>query len=284
MPYLFAAFRGNGEDGLYLSWSRDGYLWTPLNGDRPMLRPCVGESRLMRDPSLALGPDGTFHLVWTTAWSGKTLGHASSNDLIHWSEQRAVGVMLHEPHAENVWAPELFHDRRKAEWLLLWSTTITGRFPDEADMSHHNHRIYASTTKDFETFTPARLFFEPGFNVIDAALLEAGGRYYLFVKDERLKPAKKHLFIAESDRVEGPYHEISEPITGDWVEGPSPIKIGDDYFCYFDRYRDNVYGAIVSRDLKHWTDVTDRVRFPQGYRHGSCVEVSKAVLERLLSL
>ena len=43
----------------------------------------------MRDPSIAQGGDGTYHLVFTSAWKGtKTFGYASSKDLIHWSEQK----------------------------------------------------------------------------------------------------------------------------------------------------------------------------------------------------
>src|SRR5688572_16993225 len=63
---VFSFFRNNGEDGLYLATSEDGLNWKALNGDRPLLKPEVGESRLMRDPSITRGPDGTFHMVWTT--------------------------------------------------------------------------------------------------------------------------------------------------------------------------------------------------------------------------
>ena len=33
------------------------------------MKPEVG-GKLMRDPSIARGKDGTFHLVWTTNWKG----------------------------------------------------------------------------------------------------------------------------------------------------------------------------------------------------------------------
>ena len=91
--YLFSYFIGNGEDGLHLAWSRDGYRWEALNEGRSFLAPKVGESKLMRDPCLLRGPDGTFHMVWTTSWNGKTIGYASSSDLVHWSEQQAIPVM-----------------------------------------------------------------------------------------------------------------------------------------------------------------------------------------------
>ena len=54
---FFASFRGNGEDGLHLSYSKDGYEWTTLNNDKTFLKPTVGESVLMRDPCVIYGPD-----------------------------------------------------------------------------------------------------------------------------------------------------------------------------------------------------------------------------------
>ncbi|HVK02594.1 MAG TPA: hypothetical protein VM490_03920, partial [Armatimonadaceae bacterium] len=110
--YLFSYFVGNGEDGLHLAWSADGYRWEPLNGGRSYLTPTVGESKLMRDPHLLRAPDGTFHLVWTTAWEGRTIGYASSKDLVNWSPQKAIPVMAHEPEARNCWAPETAYDQK----------------------------------------------------------------------------------------------------------------------------------------------------------------------------
>jgi len=95
--YLFSYFIGNGEDGLHLLWSRDSLAWETLGGGKSYLKPEVGESRLMRDPCVIQGPDGTFRMVWTTSWNGKTIGYASSRDLINWSEQKAIPVMAHEP-------------------------------------------------------------------------------------------------------------------------------------------------------------------------------------------
>lgn len=39
----------------------------------------------MRDPCLAEGPDGTFHLVWSSGWTaekGKIIGYAHSKNLL----------------------------------------------------------------------------------------------------------------------------------------------------------------------------------------------------------
>ena len=281
--YLFSYFVRNGEDGLHLAWSRDGYKWEALNGGKSYLQPAVGESKLMRDPCLLLGADGTFHLVWTTAWEGKTIGYASSKDLIHWSEQKAIPVMAHEPEARNCWAPEIAYDNKRQQFIIFWATTIRGKFPETAGQSEndYNHRIYCTTTKDFVSFTPTRLFYDPGFSVIDATLLRANGLFYLIVKDETRNPPKKHLRMASSDDIEGPFTDLSPPFTRDWVEGPTAIKIGENYIVYYDVYRDKRYAASRSRDLKTWEDVTAQMTFVPGMRHGTVIAVTDDVVARL---
>ncbi len=126
---LFSFFRNNGEDGLHLATSTNGLQWTELAAPGgSFLEPKVG-GKLMRDPCLRLGPDGTFHLVWTTSWGKPTvIGLAHSRDLVHWSEQQAVPVMEQEPAAQNAWAPELFYDDATGQWLIFWASTVPGRF------------------------------------------------------------------------------------------------------------------------------------------------------------
>src|SRR5262249_40768357 len=79
--YLFAYFKNNGEDGLHLAWSGDGLKWQALNNDMPFIAPAVGSQKLMRDPHVLQGPDGVFHMVWTTGWEGRDIGIAHSKDL-----------------------------------------------------------------------------------------------------------------------------------------------------------------------------------------------------------
>src|SRR5262249_15688126 len=111
--YLFAYFKNNGEDGLHLAYSHDGLKWNALNEDKPYLTPVGGSQRLMRDPCVIQGPDGVFHMVWTTGWRGQDIGVAHSKDLIRWSDQKPIPVMAHEPTAINCWAPEIFYDEER---------------------------------------------------------------------------------------------------------------------------------------------------------------------------
>jgi len=47
---------------------------------------------------------------------------------------------------------------------------------------------------------------------------------------------------------------------------------------YFDKYRDHEMGALSSHDLISWTDISDKVSFPEGARHGKVFRVSGEVL------
>jgi len=288
--YLFTYFTKNGQDGLHLAWSRDGYRWKALNGGKSYLAPEVGRSKLMRDPCVACGPDGTYHMVWTSGWNENDIGHASTRDFIHWSAQQEIPVMAHEPEVRNSWAPEVIYDAKRGRYLIFWASAIRGRFPEtEAGTGKdYNNRIYCTTTKDFVAFEPTRLFYEPGVTVIDATILPAEGRFQLIVKDETLVPPRKNLRIASSGSLEGPYTDLSAPFTpeGVWVEGPTAIKIGGEYLVYFDVYMKKHYGAMRSRDLKTWEDVTDRMSFPfegtpDRMRHGTVIAVPAAVIEKL---
>ena len=286
--YLFSFFREpNGQGGLQLAMSPDGLKWTeikPPHGSSGFIKPGVG-GKLMRDPSLQLGPDGIFRLVWTTSWGRPPVfGYASSRDLIHWSEQRAIPVMEGDPAAKNVWAPELFYDAVRAQWLIFWATTIPGRFPETESSGDGNHRIYCVTTKDFQTFSQTKLFYDGGFNVIDAMILPALGKYYLVVKDETKNPVKKHIRLAVSEHAEGPYSKAGPAISGDWVEGPSGIQIGNEYYIYFDHYGNpKYYGGIKSTDMEHWQEVSAAMSFPKGFRHGTVLRVPAAVVKHLSS-
>jgi beta-xylosidase len=241
----------------------------------------------MRDPHVLQGPDGTFHMVWTTGWTSNGLGYANSKDLIQWSPQQLIQVMDQEPTTRNVWAPELFYLAYKKAFLLFWASTIPGRFSETAESGDkgYNHRIYATTTTDFKSFSPTRLFYDNGFNVIDATIVQGDDRFLMFLKDETRNPPKKNLRIATSSKADGPFGPSSVPITGNyWAEGPTAIKLGNTWHVYFDRYVEHRYGLITSTDLKSWTDESDKVKFPKDHRHGTVFKVTSKVFQALREL
>ncbi|WP_062542138.1 glycoside hydrolase family 43 protein [Rufibacter tibetensis] len=281
--YLFSYFKGNG-DGLHLAYSLDGYQWQALKNDSIFLKPTAGKDKLMRDPCIIRGGDGKFHMVWTVSWNEKGIGYSSSEDLLHWSEQKFVPVMAHEPKARNTWAPEITYDNRTKEYMIYWATTITGLYPEtqsEKDAGY-NHRMYYTTTKDFKSFSPTKLLYEPGFNVIDATIVQDGKRYVMFLKDETREPAQKNLKVAYSKKLTGPYTAAGAPITGKyWAEGPTTLRLGNKWIVYFDKYTEHAMGAVQSEDLKNWEDISDKISFPKGMRHGTIFKVTTAEFKKL---
>jgi hypothetical protein len=281
--FLFSYFKGNG-DGLHLAYSTDGYHWKALKNDAVFLEPNAGKDKLMRDPCIIRGGDGKFHMVWTVSWNEKGIGYASSNDLLNWSEQQFIPVMEHEPDARNTWAPEITYDQQADEYMIYWATTIKGLYPETQSQKDdaYNHRMYYTTTKDFKTFSDTKLLYEPGFNVIDATIVKEQDRFIMFLKDETREPARKNIRIAESRKLNGPYSQAGEPITGDyWAEGPTTLRLGADWIVYFDKYTAHKMGAVQSNDLQHWKDISDQISFPEGMRHGSIFKVSRAEFEKL---
>jgi len=283
--YLFSYFINNGQDGLHLAWSEDGLCWKALNNNQSFLKPIVGNDKLMRDPCIIQTPDKLFHMVWTVSWGEKGIGYARSTDLVHWSEQQYIPVMEHENKAMNCWAPEIFYDEGKEEFMIFWSTTIPGRFPetDGSGDGKNNHRMYYVTTRDMEHFSETKLLYDPGFNSIDGTLLRHRDRYLMFLKDETKRPvAKKNIRIATASDPTGPWSPASEPIYDkDWAEGPTIARVGEQWILYFDRYTAERFGALATSDLEHWDDISAQLSFPEGTRHGTILKVSRATLENL---
>jgi hypothetical protein len=277
--YLFASFDADDQHSLHFRYSTDGYHWTNVPGT--FLNAGSGSGRVLRDPSCVRGPDGTFHLVWTAGWRrNQDFGYASSKDLLHWSEPKFIPVMTNEPATVNVWAPELFYDAPRQQFIIAWASTIPGRFPDQLEPRDNNQRLYCTTTRDFKTFTPTKLFFNPGFSVIDGFILQDGARYVLVFKDNT-RPVRA-VRVAFGDNPLGPWRGVSEPFTDKFTEGPCALKIGDDWLIYFDAYQDRYYGAVKTRDFKTFVDATDLVSFPEGHKHGTALRVPRGILDGLL--
>lgn len=285
--FLFAYFTGNGEDGLHFAHSTDGIKWVPLKQGKSFLTPAAGKAKLMRDPSIVQGPDGTFHMVWTCGWWEQQIGYANSRDLIHWSEQKTVPLMENEPGTKNCWAPELFFDSKTKRFIIFWASTVPGKHNAVATSENEkglNHRIYFTTTANFVTFEPSAMFYDPGFSTIDAAIIKLNRKHYMFIKNENSNPPEKNIRVVTSKQAAGPYStNVSGPITGNyWAEGPSPLKVGKFCYVYFDKYRDHIYGAVRSKDMKTWEDISEKVSFPKGMRHGTAFKVSEEIIKKLM--
>lgn len=279
--YVSSSFHEPANEGLRFIYSRDGLHWDSIPGT--WLTPTLGDS-ILRDPSVWHGPDGTYHLVWTIAWKGDTgIGYSSSRDLIHWTPQQRIPVMDSIQHTHSVWAPELFYDDTKDEYMIVFTAlvndgTSTGRLNEHGDY----HRLYYVTTRDFKTFSQPALLYDAGYSCIDGIIVKRHeGDYVLVAKDNR--KANSNLRVAFAKHPEGPYSlPLSRPFTGIFAEGPSVAKVGDTYYIYYDLYRRHRYGASTTKDFRHFTDVTSSATFPDGHKHGTVFKAPASVVESLI--
>jgi predicted GH43/DUF377 family glycosyl hydrolase len=265
---------------LYLAYSEDGYHWKGLEGS--FLKPEIGASKIMRDPSITKGADGTYHLVWTTDWKGGNgFGYASSKDLIHWSKQEYIPVMKNEPEVVNVWAPEIFYDDVKKEYIIIWASTIPFRFEKGIEEEKNNHRMYYVTTKDFKTFSDTKLYYEPGFSVIDCVIVKKDKKEYVLVLKDNTRPMR-NIKVAFGKSPLGPFGKSSEPFTAHLSEGPTVVKVGKEWLIYYDNYGEKNYKASSTKDFVHFEDVSSKISLPEGHKHGTITTISKEVLKGLI--
>ncbi len=279
--YLFTSFNEPATEGLRYLYSYDGYKWE--DAGKIFLKPEMGVQKVMRDPSIAQGPDGVYHLVWTSSWRGdKGFGYASSKDLIHWSPQKMINVMQHEPETVNVWAPEVLYDQQTKQFIIIWASAIPNRFPKGTEEDNNNQRMYYTCTKDFVTFTETKLFMDPGFSVIDAVIVPRKADDYVLVLKDNTR-ANRNLKVAFSKAALGPYTGVSAPFSGGLTEGPSVVKIGNQWLIYYDAYGEKRYAAYRTADFHSFTDVSAEISIPNGHKHGTIFKSSAKVLKGLMA-
>lgn len=276
---------------LHIALSADGRHWTPLNDNKPIW------DQHMRDQFIHKGPDGLWRLVATgggkDAPDRKTFGpsciYATSKDLIHWQFERYLPLMkdVHDESGAlvtNIWAPEYFYDETTREYTLIWSSTFKSEGWQES-------RLWYCKTRDWKTFTPAKVLFAPPYSVIDGTLIKHKGTYYLFHKEEEFgvkTGERRGIRVAISKNLEGPYTVYQGPLNNGQIaptitEGPSvtpdPIKT-DGWLLYYDYPMADKYGISSSPDLLHWTIEND-IALPPDARHGSLSRLTAAEAKAL---
>jgi len=267
----------NDDEALHLAVSRDGVGFAALNDGRPVLRGTVGTGRL-RDPFIGIGPGGVFHLLATDGWTSPYIVHATSPDLTTWSEQALIPVMARVVGAHNAWAPEFFLDPDSGEYHLIWSSVVD---PDASAEGRdwenvgQDHRIWHCTTRDFAHYSPAELFFDPGYSVIDATVAHHDGRFMMAFKDERgvndPSTDHKHILVTTFARPRADFSEPTGPVSPAAVEGPAFFRRDGEWVLLFDHYLEGRYGAASSADGVEWAPA--EISLPPGTRHASVLTV-----------
>ena len=144
--------------------------------------------------------------------------------------------------------------------------------------------MWYTTTRDFKIFSPAKRYYDPGFNSIDGYLLKRAPKdYVLIVKDNR-KPGFSNLFCVFSDSPFGPFSQPTKTFGRTFSEGPCAIKMRDgEWIIYFDQYHPQEYGAVSTRDFHSFTPIPERISVPSKHKHGTILRIKRSLLQPLLS-
>lgn len=305
MAYLFVHFREKSSpDGeqVYFGLSRDGFTWEEVNHGQPVLWAYYGDKGvrdftiakceesgkyyiLATDLSLSYGMRNQYHHSWEEIGrnGSKYFSLWESTDLVSWTEQRLV--RFGDDDFGCLWAPDIIFDRKRGDYVVHWSSSHRRN-------NYGNKAIYYSRTKDFETFSePEILYRKEDSGVIDSAMYEEDGKYYLFVKSEG---NPERIILLEAENVTGPFERIRafdesmQVVQAGLYEAPTAVRTEDGRWCLFLDYY-GVPGAgqgyipFVADSLASGRFVrSDKdFRFPYGYKHGTILRIGQEEYERI---
>ncbi|MDR6508636.1 immunoglobulin-like domain-containing protein [Arthrobacter oryzae] len=311
--YAFAYFTGNDLAGenIYMAASRgnDALKWDELNGGKPVLTSGLGTKGL-RDPFIIRSPEGDkFYMIATdlsigsgTSWdSSQRQGSQyievwESTDLVNWSGQRHVKVAPDT--AGNTWAPEGHYDEKIGAYVVYWASKLYADNDPNHTGGTYNKMMY-STTRDFRTFTEAKVWNDPGNSVIDSTVIKEGDTFYRFTKDEGrvsgcldIMQEKSQDLLAVDLPGTNPRNWslmgncIGKNAGTGGVEGPTVFKSNTEekYYLFVDEFGGRGYIPLESTSLENpdWK-LSTNYELPRAPRHGTVLPVTRTELERLHS-
>jgi hypothetical protein len=237
--YTMTAFTNSSESNMYVYESNDATGYRLLRG--PAYTPPTG---LIRDPSIIRHTDGAYYVVYTTNWTGNTIGFARSTDRVNWTFLRNHTIPL--GNISNTWAPEWFIDSGgSVNVVVSLQFGGTGGF--------RPYRITATNSQLSAWSAPAVLTgIQP--NYIDTFVVKIGSTYHAFTKNE----TTKFIEYATATSLTGPY---TFRRTGNWAgfggpnEGQALVPLDNGgWRIFFDAYTTGQYFYSDSYDgFNTWT-------------------------------
>ena len=295
--YLFVHFREKptNPDGeqVYFGLSKDGFNWEMVNGGNPVIKSGMGDCSV-RDCTIIRTHWGKFYILATDlalarhykgkykgTWEeisrngSKDLVLWESDDLVHWGEQRMI--RFGDDDFGCLWAPDIIYDSKNNDYVIHWSS------------SHKSNnfgfkRIFYSRTKDFVSFTKAQvLYAKEDSGIIDSAMYEENGMYYMFVKCEH-NPAA-HIML-KSENITGPFTRVNEfdsemaKLEQGQYEAPTAVKIEDGrWLLFLDFYGTtwdkHGYVPFIADSLScgKFIRSDNEFSFPYGFKHGTILTI-----------
>lgn len=311
MSAYLMIYHKDADHGLHMAISHDGYTFTALNQDKPIIAgDTIAEQHGIRDPHIFRAPDGMFYMamtdlhvfglrdgIRTTQWErdGQKYGWGNnrglvlmkSKDLIHWKRTNLDFQKLGGKWKEVgcVWAPELVYDQEKQKILMHFTT----RFGNGKNMIY---AVYMNDDFDQMEGEPQLLFSSPEnrYNVIDSDIIKVGDLYHLFYVSHENGARIKH---ATSSRINGPYKMDDLYDDGITVSHEAPNcwkRINEKkWVIMHDNFsiKPHNFGFTETTDFVHYTPIgyfdkgkMKRTNFSE-QKHGAVIWLTKKEVKRL---
>lgn len=310
--YLFTFF-SDPTHGLYMAISYDGYTFTAVNGNRPVIAgDSIAEQRGIRDPHIYRAPNGKFYIAMTdlhvfgkqkglrtTQWerpqkydwgNNRGLVLMASNDLIHWTHHEVrIDKLFPEKFGEIgcAWAPQTIWDPAVNKPMVYF--TIRQQ-PGARTKLYYSYADEDFTTLDTE---PQQLFEYPDEKIqtLDADICPMpDGRYFMtYVAQE--SPGGIKYMISDKINHFNDYHAEQIDTENRGCEAPNVWKrIGENkWVVMYDIYSvtPHNFGFVETSDFKTFKPLG---RFNEGVmkatnfvspKHGSVIHITKAEAKRL---
>jgi hypothetical protein len=269
--------------GLHLAVSADSLNWTPLNQNNPVVTPTQGTLGL-RDPFVLRKQDGSF-VVLATDLNGTnfTLQNQfihvwDSTDLRTFTGYRRVKLHSLPTHS---WAPEAFWDPGRSQYAIIYSANNGTR-----DV------IMVNYTTDFINVGTPQVYFDPGFNVIDADVLVGGGTggathylYYKVANGGAIRGARSSSLAPGSFNA-GSY---TSSIAHGGTEAPILVRslTANTWYLWGDTYTPNgVFYAWQNSNINNdtWTPVDQKLYTqPLNSKHASIQPITATEMSNLIA-
>ncbi len=287
--YLFCHFVGNGEgqERIHFAASKDGYNFSPLNNNEPVIIQTKGK-KCVRDPFILRGEDGCFYIIGTDmrCEEGWTSNHAlvtwKSADLVNWTDETIIDIRDFGGAFANTtraWAPQAIWDEKEKKYMVYWANSTV-----ENDVA----AMYYAHTEDFKTMTEPKLLYErKGIQTIDGDIIfnKKNGYYYLYFKHDE----DQTIAYVKSESLCGPYEDNSVVVSlsKHGVEGSSMYNITgtDTWVMMMDEYGPEHFFAQQTKDMENFVAVNPKCYSFDGVRprHGSFVAITDEEYDRLIA-
>lgn len=284
---------GKRQEAVYYALSMDGYRYSELNKGEPIL---ISESGTggIRDPFIFKDNDGNYVMLATDmharyGWTSNTgIITWRSTDLINWTDETIIEILGHYDILENsycAWAPQAIYDSEYGQYMIYF----TAGHPDSDD--GHWKCIYYAYTEDFKTLTtePQVLYEEPHI-IIDADIIYANGKYYMFYKTD----VTGGIDVVSSTTLTGTYGNHRQVITIG-CEGSNVFKLigKNEYVIMADIFWADDHKGLwlnwgytftTTKNFNKFKEVRyNKVSFNFRPRHGYVITINKSEYDDIMA-